>query len=49
MADILREEQLKERTEKARKTDIKIYDAKRRRMCHEAEAKALADAQKKER
>ena len=41
MADILRESQLKERQEKAKNVDIKIDDAKRRRMMRDAQAEAL--------
>ena len=40
MAEILREDHLKERKEKAGSVDIKIYDAKRRRMLRDAEKEA---------
>ena len=40
MAEIMREEHLKERKEKARNVDMKAYDAKRKRMAFECQAEA---------
>ena len=41
MAEILRDDQLNERREKARNEDMKLHDAKLRRMFLEAQAVAI--------
>ena len=41
MAEILREDHLKEKKEKARNVDMKLHDAKLRRMMYDAQAEAL--------
>ena len=41
MAEILRDDQLNERREKARNVDMKLHDAKLRRMFLEAQAVAV--------
>ena len=41
MAEILRDDHLKERREKARNVDIKLHDAKLRRMFRAAQAEAM--------
>ena len=43
MAEILRGDQLKERSEKARNVDMKLHDAKRRRMFRAAQAAAMGN------
>ena len=43
MAEILRGDQLKERSEKARNVDMKLHDAKRRRMFRVAQAEAMGN------
>ena len=40
MVEIMRGDIIKEKIDKARHADIKIYDAKRKRMCFQAQADA---------